>query len=57
MCKETAGNGSTYAAPEIKVRGSLNELTRGGSVSGNLDASYPVGTPSNYGGGLFSPTS
>jgi hypothetical protein len=43
-----------YDPPQIHVRGSVNDLTKGGSVSGTLDASYPVGTSSSYGGGLFS---
>ena len=43
-----------YEPPELRIRGTLNELTQGGSQAGNLDASYPVGTSSTYGGGLFS---
>jgi hypothetical protein len=43
-----------YLAPDIEVRGSLNALTQGGSMSGSLDAHYAVGTSSSYGGGLFS---
>ncbi len=57
MREATEATGGDYTAPDIRVRGSLNELTRGGSVSGNLDADYPVGTSSTYGGGLFSPVS
>lgn len=41
-----------YVPPAIEVRGSLNEMTQGGSLSGNLDANWPQGTPSSY--GLFS---
>jgi hypothetical protein len=45
-----------YTPPSIEVLGTLGDLTQGGSLSGTLDASYPVGTSSssnNY-GGLFS---
>jgi hypothetical protein len=47
-------NGSGYIPPAIEVRGSLNSLTQGGSLSGSTDAVYPVGTSSNFDGGLFS---
>jgi hypothetical protein len=43
-----------YVPPAIEDRGSLNEVTQGGSRSGNLDANYQAGTPSGWGGGLFS---
>jgi hypothetical protein len=43
-----------YTPPSIDVLGSLGEFTQGGSMSGSLDATYPVGTSSDFNGGLFS---
>jgi hypothetical protein len=43
-----------YEKPTIADHGELVDLTAGGSQSGNLDNTYPVGTASSYGGGLFS---
>jgi hypothetical protein len=44
-----------YVPPEIEDRGSLNEVTQGGTRSGNLDANYNQGGDSQgWGGGLFS---
>jgi hypothetical protein len=44
----------TYEKPTIADHGALVDLTAGGSQAGNLDATYPMGTSSSYGGGLFS---
>ena len=44
----------TYEKPTIADHGALVELTAGGSQAGNLDATYAVGTSSNFNGGLFS---
>jgi hypothetical protein len=35
-----------YTPPAIEVKGSLNELTQAGSLSGSLDHVYPMGDPS-----------
>jgi hypothetical protein len=35
-----------YTPPAIEVKGSLNELTQAGQLSGGLDSMYPVGDPS-----------
>ena len=43
-----------YTPPRIEVLGSLGEMTNGGSMSGSLDANYPIGTSSQFNGGLFS---
>lgn len=43
-----------YEKPTIADHGNLVDLTAGGSQTGNLDATYAVGTSSSYGGGLFS---
>lgn len=43
-----------YTPPSIEVLGSLVEVTQGGSLSGSLDANYPIGTSSSFNGGLFS---
>lgn len=48
------GSAEGYQAPDIEVRGTLNDLTQGGHQSGSLDASYAQGTSSNFDGGLFS---
>lgn len=52
MNETTPDKAAGYTPPKIEARGSLNELTQGGSASGKLDASYPVGTPSGW--NLFS---
>jgi hypothetical protein len=43
-----------YTPPSIEVLGTLGDLTQGGSMSGSLDANYPIGTSSDFNGGLFS---
>lgn len=35
-----------YEKPALNRIGSFEEITLGGASAGNLDASYPVGTPS-----------
>ncbi len=35
-----------YTPPAIEVKGSVNELTQAGLLSGGLDHMYPVGDPS-----------
>ena len=34
-----------YTPPAIEVKGSVNELTQAGLLSGGLDHMYPVGDP------------
>jgi hypothetical protein len=34
-----------YAAPEIRLRGDIREITRANVFGGSLDASFPGGTP------------
>ena len=39
----------TYQRPALEKIGSFEKLTKGGSLSGQLDSQYPVGTPSEVG--------
>lgn len=43
---DTSKSHEEYTPPAIEVKGSVNELTQAGSLSGALDHVYPEGDPS-----------
>jgi hypothetical protein len=45
IATSTDNKETTYAAPEVKVYGSIHTLTGGGACGGALDDSFPAGTP------------
>ena len=54
MSAEEATPTTSYTKPTIDDYGDVKELTAGGQLTGHLDGSYPVGTPDDFHGGLFS---
>ncbi len=42
---DTSKSHEEYTPPAIEVKGSVNELTQAGSLSGALDHVYPEGDP------------